>query len=435
MKLNRKLFFRIHSWIGIKLSILFFIVCFSGTLATLSSEMDWLFIPEIRAKVQDSYASRNEIVKKIKEKYPKGKIEYWSSFEVPYLCNQVYVNVEGQRFYVFVNPYTGEVQGASSLTFRRFFRDLHYFLFIPLQIGHFTVLIFAFLLFISLTTALLFYKKWHKKLFDLKFGKGWVVFFRSAHRLVGLWSIPFTILFSITGIWYFLERTNTANVSKIANTRAPKLELPLSDSAFFERITYEIDYDRAALVAETEIPYLRVKDISPPAKMDQPIYLTGLSKEPLVRHRANRVYLHPTTYEVLKVQKAKETATVTWLNDIADPLHFGYWGGLITKIIWFFGGLSISGLVLTGIWISLKRKVKDRQRRKAQRLGAWKYVNGFFGVLILICMYAFLVLRYAASLPIILLITGGWGFLAVLAWYVFDYRIKKAVEKELALSK
>ncbi|MEM6633620.1 MAG: hypothetical protein AAF694_28360 [Bacteroidota bacterium] len=116
-------------------------------------------------------------------------------------------------------------------------------------------------------------------------------------------------------------------------------------------------------------------------------------------------------------------------------MHFGYWGGLITKIIWFFGGLSISGLVLTGIWISLKRKVKDRQRRKAQRLGAWKYVNGFFGVLILICMYAFLVLRYAASLPIILLITGGWGFLAVLAWYVFDYRIKKAVEKELALSK
>ncbi|MEM6633619.1 MAG: PepSY-associated TM helix domain-containing protein, partial [Bacteroidota bacterium] len=62
---------------------------------------------------------------------------------------------------------------------------------------------------------------------------------------------------------------------------------------------------------------------------------------------------------------------------IADPLHFGYWGGLITKIIWFFGGLSISGLVLTGIWISLKRKVKDRQRRKAQRLGVWKYVNGF----------------------------------------------------------
>ncbi|HBS12889.1 MAG TPA: hypothetical protein DEO36_10170, partial [Flavobacteriaceae bacterium] len=45
MKINKKFFLKIHSWIGIKLSILFFIVCFSGTLATLSLEMDWLFIP------------------------------------------------------------------------------------------------------------------------------------------------------------------------------------------------------------------------------------------------------------------------------------------------------------------------------------------------------------------------------------------------------
>lgn len=48
MKLpSKKLFYRFHNWIGVQLSILFFIVWFSGTLAILSSEYDWLFFPEV----------------------------------------------------------------------------------------------------------------------------------------------------------------------------------------------------------------------------------------------------------------------------------------------------------------------------------------------------------------------------------------------------
>ncbi|MEM1119119.1 MAG: PepSY domain-containing protein, partial [Bacteroidota bacterium] len=158
---------------------------------------------------------------------------------------------------------------------------------------------------------------------------------------------------------------------------------------------------------------------------------TGLSKMPLVRNRANRVYLHPTTYEVLKVQKAEETATVTWLNDIADPLHFGYWGGLITKIIWFFGGLAITGLVGTGIWISLKRKVKNEKQRQAQRLGKWKWVNGVIFGLMAVIMYYILIKIYAASWVMLSVITLGWGILIGLAWYVYVYRIDQAVKAEL----
>ena len=327
MKLDRKLFFRMHSWIGIKLSVLFFIVCFSGTLATLSHEMDWLFIPEMRATPQEQLASRNQIVVNVQAAFPDGEITYWMTPEEPYLCNILHVRDGDQRRYVFANPYTGAVQGSANLTFQRFFRDLHYYLFIPFQIGHFTVLIFAFLLLISLFTALLFYKRWYRKLFDLKTGKGAVVFFRSLHRLVGVWSVPFTLLFSITGIWYFTERTNLGGVSDTANTRSPEITESRIDSAGFPTFVRTLDYDRAVTVAQQQIPELEVKDISPPTKPGGIFYLTGTSEVPLVRNRANRVYLNPETYEVLKVQRASELPTVTWLNDIADPLHFGYWGG------------------------------------------------------------------------------------------------------------
>lgn len=429
MKLNKKIFFKIHSWIGIKLSILFFIVCLSGTLATLSHEMDWLLNPEIRASPQVSLASKGKVVDNIKLKYPEGKITFWRAAVAPYLCDVVYLNIQGKRKYVFVNPYTGKVQGETNLTIQRFFRDLHYYLFIPFQIGHFTVLIFGFMLLISTVTALLFYKKWWRKLFDLKTGKGAVVLFRSLHRLIGVWSIPFTILFSITGIWYFLERTNIGFISDTANTKMPKIEELSIDSAAFSQLHYTIDYDKVEQAAQRAIPELVLKDILPPAKKTSPIYITGKSTVPLVRNRANRVYIHPLTYEVIGVQNAKAIPTVTWLNDIADPLHFGNWGGLTTKIIWFLGGLAVTFLVGTGIWISLKRKIKNAQKSKAQQLGAWKYLN----ILILLSMFGFmyytLFSTYSISTPQFCLITIGWILLVFLARIIYVKKINKQRSK------
>ncbi|MEL6944322.1 MAG: PepSY-associated TM helix domain-containing protein [Bacteroidota bacterium] len=408
----------------------FFIVCISGTFATLSNEMDWLFFEEIRVTPSEKLASKNIIVKQVENLYPEGKISYWAAANAPYLCDIIYVIKDEKRYYVFANPYTGEVQGATTLTFQRFFRDLHYYLFIPFQIGHFTVLIFGFLLFISLTTALLFYKKWYKKLFELKTGKGKLVLYGSLHRLVGVWSVPFVILFSVTGIWYFLERTNIAGISRVSNTKAPELEMPMTDSIAFENLTYNLDYDKAIEQAKANIPNLVVKDILPPSKMGRALYLNGISEEPLVRNRANRIYLHPVTYEVIKVQNAAENPTRMWLNDIADPLHFGYWGGLVTKVLWFFGGLAISALVLTGLWISQKRKVRGEQKRKAQKMGGWKYVNWIVSLLLLGFMYTTLIARYQASLTAIAIISLAWLLGGIDWWYLFVYRIRRALEKE-----
>lgn len=429
LKVNKKLFFKIHSWIGIKLSILFFIVCFSGTLATLSHEMDWLFIPEIRAIPQKELASRNFIIENIKKKYPKGKITYWMKSEESYLCDIVYVDEETSgKTYVFANPYTGEIQGNANLTFQRFFRDLHYFLFIPFQIGNFTVLIFGFLLFISLVTALLFYKKWWKKLFKLQRGKGVLVFFRSLHRLVGLWSIPFTLLFSVTGIWYFMERANVANLGNEVNPKYPEVIALKKGGTEIDNLSYAIDYDKAITIAEREIPDLKVGSISPSENSKDAIYLRGKSNVALVRQRANRVYIDPNNYEVLKVQKAKNISALMWLNDIADPLHFGYWGGLITKIIWFFAGLGISSLVLSGIWITLKRKKVKQKKGPATVMEVWKYINWVFYAVMLFFMYAIIITRYSVSVKVVVIISIGWSVFVGMGYYMFVYRLNRIVK-------
>ena len=431
MKINKKSFFKIHSWIGIKLSILFFIVCFSGTLATLSHEMDWLFIPEIRATPQKELASRNLIVSNIQKLYPNGTIGYWKKHNEPYLCDIIYVRENKKTTYIFANPYTGKIQGSANLTFQRFFRDLHYFLFIPFQIGNFTVLAFGFLLLFSLITALVFFKKWWRKLFVLQTSKGALVFFRSFHRLIGLWSIPFTLLFSITGIWYFIERANIAGIAREVNPRSPKITTFNTEIDSTINLTYTLDYDKIVAVSQQEIPALKTESIaiSPASTYKNTIYVRGKSDVPLVRQRANRVYINPNTYEVVKVQNAKNISTTMWLNDIADPLHFGYWGGLTTKIIWFIFGLGISSLTLSGIWAVLKRKAQNRRKNKVKILGVWKYINwAIYGVMMYF-MYVRLIVQYRTSTIGIALISIGWVVFIGLAYYIFVYRLYKVVDK------
>lgn len=427
MKLRKK-FFQLHSWMGTRLSILFFIVCFSGTLATLSKEMDWIFFPEIRAEYQTELASKNTIVKNLREKFPEGEIQYWDRIEESYLCDIIYVGHEGKRTYVFANPYTGEIQGSTQLTFQRFFRDLHYYLFIPFQIGHFTVLIFGFLLLISLITALYFYKKWWRKLFELQTGKGKLVLFRSLHRLVGLWSIPFTIVFSITGIWYFLERTNTGGISDVSNPSSPEIIRDLEESEE-NNLSYTIDYDRASAAAHAEIPELTIGTLLPPSSLNRPIYITGKSDVPLVRERANRIYIDPVTYKPVKVQRAEDINTTMWLNDIADPLHFGNWGGLTTKILYFLAGLGISGLVLTGIWITLKRQAIKKKAKQKPVMGIWRYINWAVFLIFLSFMYHILLTRYVISDQAIMVITFGWFSFILLTYYIFHVRLHRSVVK------
>lgn len=426
MKLKKRDFFAIHSWIGIKMSILFFIVCFSGTIAVLSNELDWLFNPEMRAGPKKELADRNLIRDNLKKDYPGGVLTYWMKPEAEYLCDIVYVEEKGQRKYVFANPYTGKIQGEAQITVQRYFRDLHYFLFIPFQVGHFTVLAFAFLLLFSLLTALIFYKKWYRKLFILKTQNGPLVFFRSLHRLVGLWSIPFSILFALTGIWYFIERANVGNIHQQIRFEVPTIDLKEYDQKEWKELTYTVDYDRIIDSAQVHLPGLKVEKIGPPASPGQAVYVYGSNHVPLVRSRANRVYVNPISYEVLAVQNAASINTSMWLNDIADPLHFGYWGGLPAKIIWFIMGLGISSLVLSGIWIVVKRKARSRKKlvNKKSLLGIWGYINIFITILMFGFMYYFLIARYGVAWHVLLTVSFCWSLVIAGSYYVYIYRIR-----------
>lgn len=429
MRKLKKALFKIHSWIGIQLCVLLFLVCFTGTLATLSTEMDWLYYPELRASEKGERRPYNELVKKMQDKFPTGKLNYWIINETYYTNDIAYINVNEQRYYVFVDPVKGVVTGSTTFTFQRYFRDFHYYLFMPkYQIGYFIVLICAFVLLVSIITPLFFYKKWWAKLTYLNSGNSAVTFYRSIHRTFGIWVIPFALLISSTGIWYFVERTNLASVSDISNPKAPIIEWVDSSKVFTDQWAYSLDYDRAAKIATEKIAGLKIGNIVPPNDPTQAIYIQGISNVPLVRNRSNRVYIDPTNYHMIGIQRAENINKVMYLNDIMDPLHFGYWGGLYSKVLWFFGGIIISFLIISGAWVATKRLLKEDSW--GVKLSGWQFINWIITLVVLAHMYYFLIARYTLDAKIVTFITIILLIMAYLVWHVFIKKMTKSTNSK-----
>ncbi|WP_160170132.1 PepSY-associated TM helix domain-containing protein [Aquimarina megaterium] len=420
----KKKLFLLHGWIGRQLGLLFFIICFSGTISTVSHELDWLIQSDYRATPQSTYISRNVISNNFAKTYPKAKITYWIRHDEPYLCDLLYKEENEKLSFVFANPYTGEIQGETSLTAQLYLRDLHYYLFIPFQIGNYIVLLFGFLILVSVVSALYFYKSWWKKFFVLDVKNGGNKFSRSSHRFVGLWAIPFIFLIVIINSWYFIERTNIAGIKPLVNPKHIKLDILNYQNKKKSLFPFNIDYDKAVKIAEKAIPHFKVKNISPAIDSTETIYVMGNSNVPLVRQRANRVYINPYNYKIEHIQNAAKSSTIMWINDIADPLHFGYWGGITTKIIWFILGLIISILILSGIYISLKRKHRSKQKSRIEKI----FLN-VSNTLVICCVFYFMLkrlhTRYEATVLAHFVVFISWALLFALWYYVLVYSIRK----------
>lgn len=85
------------------------------------------------------------------------------------------------------------------------------------------------------------------------------------------------------------------------------------------------------------------------------------------RSNPSLVTVHALTGEILYRQSTRDARPITRAYNWVDPLHFGYFGGIWTKVLWVVLGLTSGFLFVTGfmIWI-LKRRPSRKPRRSAR---------------------------------------------------------------------
>ena len=207
----------------------------------------------------------------------------------------------------------------------------------------------AVILAISLYTGLKTSRNWRTLMTRIRFSKGARTAVGDAHKAAGLWSIWFFLLMISTGLWYYAEFLGTGFEPRypgVSQERAASLPDVLIDPKIPEILA----------AAQAAYPELQINGVGYGAVAGaSPTIVGGTAGNPIVRDRANAVFLDPVTLEVIHVARDRDLGWLQWINQIVDPLHFGNFGGLPVKLIWFTFGLFMTGLSISGVWLTWRR--------------------------------------------------------------------------------
>lgn len=362
-----RLWFDWHSWLGIVTGLLLFMICWSGTFATMAHEIDWLVNPDQWVEPRGEPASLEAVHARVSGAYPDARMvaifpPIYDNFAVDVLIETRH----DQLRHVYVDPYRLEVVGSGPfLNVQRYLRDFHRRLFSG-RVGFYLVCLMALPLLASLVTSLVFYRRWWARFFELKKARNLRGWMSNLHKLMGLWSLWFVLLMGITGGWYLWEAVRSQALDGIfvhtdANTIAAKPLPPLEAQGRERRPFTELMDVVRRTRPDLDIGYLYYD-------RNGYFYVAGQADDLLVRHRANKLFLDPYTAEAVFNQNGEDLSAYWRWSNMADPLHFGDFGGLVTKGIWLVFGLLLSFLSLSGTWLFARRVARSSRYTSKMRI-------------------------------------------------------------------
>ena len=346
-----KLLYQIHGWLGLNFGLVLFIICLSGSFAVVSHEIDWLCNPAIRVSPEGERLPWSALLNSAEQYAGRSKVRMCFTPQSDFFAAEFWTRDErGNTRRIYVNPYNGTVTGeAAWMNAQRFFRDFHRRFYIMAWWGIWVVAIFSLPLLLSSITGLLFYKRWWKQLFVLRLRSGRRAFFSDLHRQAGIWTLLFTFVIGVTGFWYFVEIPISWLPKKLDSSTVS------TPADYIDRSKDPLSIDHLVGIAEETIPGLQVRKIAFPTNPSQPIKLSGQATAWLVRERTNWVEVDSHSGDLIDSVRAEDLDLLERWSHTADPLHFGNFCVLTSKLIWFTFGLFLSALIPTGTYLWVRR--------------------------------------------------------------------------------
>jgi len=363
-KSRSKLWFLVHSWLALPIWFFVLIVCVTGTLAVVSQEIVWLANPQMRASQPSDDAPRlgyEQIITAIKTAEPQALVQRISRPDESHFALDVTLSYpDGRSLVTYVNPYTGVIQGtAPEFNFQAFTRALHGWWLVPFTNGYswgwYLVSALSLPLLASLITGLVVYKRFWKGFFSptLRIRHGARIFWGDFHRLSGIWSIWFIAVISVTSTWFLIEAVLSDNhISISSEAIIPAMSrdsVPLTANGLPPA---RLSLDRAIEIAQQKIPGLEASVINMPFNAYSHLDIRGRGWYPLMFQSAT---LNPFNGELASSRVLSDRTSLEFVTESMRPLHTGDFGGLWIKLIWFFFGLLLSMMVLSGLLIWTKR--------------------------------------------------------------------------------
>ncbi|MBW8192905.1 PepSY domain-containing protein [Neiella marina] len=353
----RKALFKWHSYGALIALLPIFIVSITGSILVFKVELDTLLRPQhmaVEAQALTPRANLDGMMAQVLSANPDYELAGWELFDDKQRSDAAYLLERGTEnwYKVYVDQYQGKVLSEPQPMdhyFTDWLLELHYTFLLHTQGAVVGFIIALVMLFLGISGIILYRRFW-AKLFTLRFGAAKRVLFSDLHKFSGITSSPILIIIAFTGAyWNFIVLLHEAEHALEGHTyiQAPYHSPEISFEALLQQTEQELDSFRAG--------YLSI-----PHEPDEQITFWGEvdSTNPLNSEYASTVTFNRTSGALIStfdIRTADNTAVVL---DSFRKLHFGYFAGLPSRILWCILGLAPVLLGITGVLLYLIRKRK-----------------------------------------------------------------------------
>ncbi|CAN7542436.1 PepSY domain-containing protein [Acidovorax sp. LjRoot129] len=370
--LNR--LFVLHSWAGIVTGLLMFIVCFSGAVVVFKNEIDLWANPSLAQLPRSATpAPLDAVLTQLHTRYPGATVE---TIALPDAVNPSYfafVRERGApastRTKVALRSDTGAVVGPVDSQLGQYLRMLHVFLFFgPRWIVGFL----GAAMLVLIVTGIVIHRKILAELFTQRWGRSFRVVMSDLHKSAGIWGLFFHILIATTGAWMGLaplfeqgyKYVTTSSIEAAAPKPARKAAGDAAEPVRMQSL------DALHATAQQAVPGLEARYVSMRRWGTDTAEASFTGN--LDGHLAStaRVDTNAATGVPKKVHDPRTAGFWSLVNGLMEPLHFGDFGGLALKWLYFFLGMTPAFLSISGTLIWLDARQQRRREAEAAQASA-----------------------------------------------------------------
>lgn len=363
----RKLFHKIHLWLGLISGLFVFIIALTGALYAFQEEIS-SFNSYSHVKVEDRPLLLPSQLQKIAEEQLGGKkmnaIEFKGRDRA---VEALFYGYKPDYYYkVFLNPYSGKVLKSKNMNkdFFRFVIQGHYYLWLPPMIGQPVVVSSTVIFFLVLLTGLFIWipkslSKWKNRLvFRWKKGVNMFKVNYDLHVVGGFYVTLFGLLFALTGLVWGLPPFAQGIHRLFGGTKslAYGIESPANLSKSGLTVSQATDCLWTRLLKE--YPKAASLSVSLP-QGDAGLITANVLPADKMYWKSDYRYFEPRTLREIKSEniygKLADADNADKLLRMNYDIHTGRILGLPGKILAFLASLFIAGLPLTGFIIWRKK--------------------------------------------------------------------------------
>lgn len=374
----RKLIGKIHLWLGLTSGLVVFIVAITGCIYAFQAEIQDLVQSYRFVEIEDKEVlPPSKIWEAADEALPEKHIHGIMYYGPGRAAQAIYFSLEENYYYfVYVNPYTGNVLKVKN-EYADFFRivlDGHFYLWLPAHIGQPFVASMTLVFLVMMISGLVLWwpknKNGRKQRFSIKWNGQWKRKNYDLHNVMGFYVMLFGIVFALTGlVWGFMWFRDGVFFAASGGEKYVEYYTPASNTQASYKGTIPA-IDQVWEIMKQEYPHAEWIEVHPPEDSVGAI-AANANPDASTYWKMDYRYFDQYTLEELPVDhmwnRFHEATGAEKLMRMNYYIHVGAIAGIPGKILAFGLSLIIASLPITGFLIWYGRKKRYAVKKELEK--------------------------------------------------------------------